>query len=44
MLQVDVTLNTKIFTRMRPGYKAAVRVWRQKAMRDMVIEVTAPAR
>jgi hypothetical protein len=29
---------------MRPGYKAAVRVWRQKAMRDMVIQVAAPGR
>lgn len=32
-----------IVGRMRPGYKAAVRVWRQKAMRDMVVEVAAPA-
>lgn len=33
-----------IVGRMRPGYKAAVRVWRQKAMRDMAVEVAAPAR
>jgi hypothetical protein len=32
-----------IVGRMRPGYKAAVRVWRQKAMRDMVVEVATPA-
>lgn len=32
-----------IVGRMRPGYKAAVRVWRQKAMRDMMVEVAAPA-
>ncbi|MGB4116011.1 MAG: PDZ domain-containing protein [Polaromonas sp.] len=33
-----------IVGRMRPGYKAQVRVWRQKTMRDVVIEVAAPAR
>jgi len=33
-----------IVGRMRPGYRAAVRVWRQKSMRDMVIEIAAPAR
>ncbi|MDO9195252.1 S1C family serine protease [Rhodoferax sp.] len=33
-----------IVGRIRPGYKAAVRVWRKKAMHDMVVEVAAPAR
>jgi S1-C subfamily serine protease len=33
-----------IVGRMRPGYKAQVRVWRQKSMRDVVIEVAVPAR
>lgn len=33
-----------IVGRMRPGYKAQVRVWRQKTMRDVVIEVATPAR
>lgn len=33
-----------IVGRMRPGYKAAVRVWRQKSMRDIVIEIAASAR
>jgi hypothetical protein len=27
--------------RMRPGFKAALRVWRNKAMRDVVVEIAA---
>lgn len=32
-----------IVGRMRPGYKAPLRVWRNKAMRNMVVEVSAGA-